>query len=125
MLHKMENNINQSINDMKRFNNNMNMNNNDGFQRNYNLDFTPKKNIYFKSIEGKIKLMNFDYGTTLNEIFIAYIKRIKNSENINNNIDELYFTYNGKICSFRDDTKIEKYFQNCINPMILVYDRKK
>ena len=119
ILHKMENNMKNSLNDMKRFN----MNNYDGSQQNYNLDFTPKKNVYFKSLEGNIQLINSDYGTTLNEIFIKYIKRITKSENINN--DDFYFIFNGKICSFWDNTKIEEFFKNCLNPTIIVHNRKK
>jgi len=119
--------INQNINDMRRYNTKMinnNNNNNDGqFQPNHNFDLTPKKTIIFKSEDGDTKLFNFNYGTTLNEIFIAYIERINKSQKINDK--DFFFHFNGIKLPFWDNTKIEKYFSDCLNPTILVLEKNK
>jgi len=122
----MKNNINQNFYDMSRFNNNMlmNMNNIGGFQINQNQNKMPeKKCIIFKSMEGDTKILNFDLGTTINEILMEYIKKINNSKNINNDY-EFSFLFNGNQLHIGDNTKIEQYFRDCYSPYILVMKRK-
>ena len=122
-IHVRQNNINQNINDMRRCNTNMTMNNNGQIQSNYNFDLTPKITIIFRSEDGETKLFNFNFGTTLNETFIAYIQRINKPQKINDK--DFSFLYNGIRLPFWDKTKIEKYFSDSINPTILVFENDK
>jgi hypothetical protein len=117
IFHERQNNINKNIKDMRRYN--INMINNG----NYNFDLMPKKTIIFRSEEGDTKLFNFNFGTTLNETFIAYIQRVNKPQKINDK--DFSFLFNGIKLPFWDNTKIEKYFSDCINPTILVFENDK
>jgi chromosome segregation ATPase len=108
-FHIKQNNINQNLNKMRRCNTNFNL--------------KPKITILFKSEEGDKRIFNFNFGTTLNETFIAYIQRINKTQKINDK--DFSFLFNGIKLSFWDNTKIENYFSDCINPTILVFENDK
>ena len=109
IFHKRQNNINQNFNKMRRCNT--------------NFDLTPKITIIFRSEEGDKRIFNFNFGTTLNEIFIAYVQRVNKLQKINDK--DFSFLFNGIKLPFWDNTKIEKYFSDCINPTILVIENNK
>ena len=106
---------------------NYNMNNNNrqniGIQHKYNdnqshIDIK-KKNIIFKTLNGEMKSIICENGTTISNMIKKYLMEIGNTGLIN--AENINFTFNAKKISINDNTKIEEYFQNIQSPIIQVY----
>ena len=104
------------IQNMGLFNNNFNM----ILNKNKNNVNSGKINIIFVYPSGK-KLLVFNYGTTVNDIFVKFLKEIGKSEYINTNYTR--FIYNSSQLEFGDETKIEEKFRDHLpNPVLTVID---
>ena len=64
--------------------------------------------IVFEDIHLHRILINFDYGTTVQEMLMKYLQRIEKPELFNT--DKIEFHYNSKKFNWFDNTKIEQKF---------------
>ena len=89
-----------------------------GMESKVNINNKPKQNVIFQSNLGGTKGMHFDYGTTIGDALKKYLIDINKPEFIRNK--KIYFLYNGRKINLDDETKIEKFFEGCTYPQVLV-----
>ena len=130
-------NLNQQIQNIRIQLNNIEMKQNMKIQNNQNNNFLPfqmdnnmisfpmannnmmiqkKMEITFKQDNGKVKIMLFDYGKTVQDILREYL-----SENGLQPSNRLAFVYNASRLNYSDYTPIEKKFESP-KPVIMVLD---
>ena len=69
--------------------------------------------------------MAFDFGTTKDQALKKYLGRVGKSELLNdveNTSTKIYFLFNAQQLKFGDNRTIENFFQNNLNPKIIVND---
>ena len=101
-----------------------NINNNNYIENNINDNkfFGSKKSIMFKSIKGDVKVLTFDYGTTISEMLKKYLEEIGKPHFFNS--DEIRFICSSVKLNFNDKTKIEDKFVGKELVTIIVHDSK-
>ena len=85
-----------------------------------------KVNLVFKTTGGLKTNLIINYGTTVSEALLIYLKRVGKPELFDPN-SGIFFLYNAKRINLNDNTKIEDFirnFGNQINPIIIVNDVK-
>ena len=99
--------------------NTTNIENEDEDEENNNIN---KYNIIFVSTQGVTYNIYYNYGTTIDEVLKAYLNEAETPELIDDRTNRIAFLYNATRLRFGDETTIETFFQNSINPRILVND---
>ena len=95
-----------------------NMNNN---MNNNNVPQAPgKMNVVFKTTSGTIKNIQADFGTTIGQLIILYLKRM-DRENLIGNEKDICFLYDAAKLKYDDNRKIEQVFK-FVNPCVMVND---
>ena len=127
------NNINQFnlINDINNINinNNINLINNINFMNNMNnaedevyddVDKPgPKMNVIFTTGYGNRCILIINYGTTIDQMLVKYLKKINKYE-LYGAKNKIAFIYNVKNLQFGDNTPIEIYFKQRKTPKVQV-----
>ena len=123
-------NNNNNMMQMNNMNNNMpnynmmqmnNMNNNNNMM---GINSNKRFEVCFVTPIGKRIILFFNYGTTIKQILLKYVKIIGLNVNVIGN--SVYFIYNGQKIRTNDTDKIkiEDYFEN-YRATIIVLDREK
>ena len=95
-----------------------NMNNN---MNNTTVPQSPgKMNVVFKTTAGTIKNIQADFGTTIGQLIILYLKRM-DRENLIGNEKDICFWYDAAKLKYDDNRKIEQVFK-FVNPSVMVND---
>ena len=81
-----------------------------------------KYNIIFVSTQGVSYNIYYNYGTTIDEVLKAYLNEAETPELIDDRTNRIDFLYNARRLRFGDETTIETFFLNFINPRIIVND---
>ena len=84
-----------------------------------------KINVIFKTTQGVSHAMAFDFGTTIDQALRKYLGRVGKSElldDLENTSNKICFLFNAQQLKFGDNRKIENFFQNNLNPKIIVND---
>ena len=84
-----------------------------------------KINVIFNTTQGVSHAMAFDFGTTIDQALKKYLDRVGKSELLNdlaNTSAKICFLFNAQQLKFGDNRKIENFFQNNLNPKIIVND---
>ena len=97
--------------------NNTNTENEDEENNNIN-----KYNIIFVSTQGVSYNIYYNYGTTIDEVLKAYLNEAETPELIDDRTNRITYLYNATRLRFGDQTTIETFFRNSINPRIIVND---
>ena len=84
----------------------------------------PKVNVVFKTTQGLVTNMVFDYGTTVDQALAQYLKRVGKPELIGNLGNEICFLFNANHLKFGNQTKVEVFFKGFFNPKVVVNDTK-
>ena len=82
----------------------------------------PKMNIVFNTTQGTTHNMVFPYGTTISEALKKYLQRVGRPDLFNNQDNKICFLVNATKLKFDDNTPIEQFFKNSINPKVVVND---
>ena len=80
----------------------------------------PRMNIIFKTSQGKMVSISFYYGTTVNQVLVEFLKKVGRTDLIGNKSNKVEFILNGKYINFNEQRKIEDFFQNVQNPILIV-----
>ncbi len=121
---EINNNINMKMNQMNNIPmqinhmNQMILNQNNNFLGNINNN--PQIRIKFKTTLGKTIPMNFDYGITVKDMLLMFLKRIEKEELFYSG--KIAFLYNATKLNWYDCTPIEKKFDSTRTNSILVND---
>ena len=81
-----------------------------------------KYNIIFVSTQGVSYNIYYNYGTTIDEALKAYLNEAETPELIDDRTNRITYLYNATRLRFGDETTIETFFRNFINPRIIVND---
>ena len=81
-----------------------------------------KYNIIFVSTQGVSYNIYYNYGTTIDEVLKAYLNEAETPELIDDRTNRIDYLYNARRLRFGDETTIETFFLNFINPRIIVND---
>ena len=81
-----------------------------------------KYNIIFVSTQGVSYNIYYNYGTTIDEVLKAYLNEAETPELIDDRTNRIDYLYNATRLRFGDQTTIETFFRNSINPRIIVND---
>ena len=75
-------------------------------------------NIIFKEVTFSRKtILILDYGTTIDQMLIEYLKKI-NKQELKGKTDKIYFSINLRRIEFGDQTPIEQFFDFNSQPNI-------
>ena len=80
----------------------------------------PKINVLFTTTIGTKRNVILTYGTTIDQALRKYLDQVGKSDLVNS--DQISFLYNAAQLKFGDNTKIENFFKNMINPKVVVND---
>ena len=82
----------------------------------------PKITVSFKNGEGLITNLIVDYGISIKNLFILYLRKINKQDliGVNNISNIISFFYDGKKIRLGDETPVNIYFKGCYNPIIYV-----
>ena len=81
----------------------------------------PKINLIFSTTVGATRNMKFNHGRSISYVIKQYLESVGKPELFGQN-DKINFLYNANKLNVLDTTKIEKKFNNIINPKIVVND---
>ena len=81
-----------------------------------------KYNIIFVSTQGVSYNIYYNYGTTIDEVLKAYLNEAETPELIDDRTNRIDYLFNATRLRFGDETTIETFFRNFINPRIIVND---
>ena len=81
-----------------------------------------KYNIIFVSTQGVSYNIYYNYGTTIDEVLKAYLNEAETPELIDDRTNRIDYLFNARRLRFGDETTIETFFRNFINPRIIVND---
>ena len=81
----------------------------------------PKLNIVFNTTQGTLHNLVLPYGTTISQAIEKYLNRVGRPD-LFGKPDQLCFLVNAQKLQFNDQTPIEQYFKNNLNPKIVVND---
>ena len=81
-----------------------------------------KFNIIFVSTQGVSYNIYYNYGTTIDEVLKAYLNEAETPELIDDRTNRIDYLFNATRLRFGDETTIETFFRNFINPRIIVND---
>ena len=81
-----------------------------------------KYNIIFVSTQGVSYNIYYNYGTTIDEALKAYLNEAETPELIDDRTNRIDYLFNARRLRFGDETTIETFFRNFINPRIIVND---
>ena len=99
----------------------------DGFNLNLNMNQNmnqpDKANVVFKTTGGLKMNLFVDFGTTVSQTLLLFLKRVGKPELFNPN-SGIFFLCNAKKLNIFDNTKIENMLGGQINPVIMVNDVK-
>ena len=84
----------------------------------------PKVNVVFKTTQGSVTNMVFDYVTPVDRALAQYLKRVGKPELIGNLGNEICFLFNANHLKFGNQTKVEVFFKGVFNPKVVVNDTK-
>ena len=104
---------------------NLNMLQNMNMQQNMNQQSfsNDKVNVVFKTTQGLKINMFVDFGTSISDTILLFLKRVGKPELFHPD-SGIYFICNAKKVNIYDQTKIENTFGHQINPVIIVNDVK-
>ena len=78
-----------------------------------------KINIVFKTT-AKVKTnIVADHGQTMSEVLLLYLKK-EGKEKLFKRCSGIFFLFNAQIIDIYDETKVEEFFKNESNPLIIV-----
>ena len=104
---------------------NLNMLHNMNMQQNMNQQSfsNDKANVVFKTTQGLKINMFVDFGTSISDTILLFLKRVGKPELFHPD-SGIYFICNAKKVNIYDQTKIENTFGQQINPVIIFNDVK-
>ena len=82
----------------------------------------PKISVIFKRTRGNTNVITVNYGTTINDTLEKYLKRVGRPDLIGTQDNKICFLWNATKMKFGDNTPVEKFFKNALNPKIVVND---
>ena len=82
-----------------------------------------KINIIFKTTDKVETNIVADYGKTISDILLLYLKKI-GKENLFKRTSGVFFLYNTQMININDETKVEDFFKNNNYPRIIVNEMK-
>ena len=82
----------------------------------------PKKNIIFKTTQGKITNLEVDLDLTIDELLKKYLKHVGREELIGDKKRRICFLYNATSLKFGDKTTVKAFFYASENPKIIIND---
>ena len=82
----------------------------------------PRVNVIFNTTQGTTHNIAAPYGTTVHQTLEKYLKRVGRPELIGTQDNKICFLWNATKMKFGDNTPVEQFFKNAINPKIVVND---
>ena len=82
----------------------------------------PRINIIFNTTQGTTHNIAVVHGTTVHQALEKYLKRVGKPELIGTQDSKICFLWNANKMKFGDNTPVEQFFKNAINPKIVVND---
>ena len=82
-----------------------------------------KINIVFKTTSKVKTNMVADYGQTMSDVILLYLKK-EGKENLFKRCSGIFFLYNAQMIDVFDETKVEEFFKDVSNPLIFVNEMK-
>ena len=87
--------------------------------QNQNSSQPNKINIVFKTT-AKVKTnIVADHGQTMSEVLLLYLKK-EGKEKLFKRCSGIFFLFNAQMIDIYDETKVEEFFKNESNPLIIV-----
>ena len=80
----------------------------------------PKINVLFTTTIGTKRNIVLSHGTTIDEALKKYLNAVGKPDLVNS--DKISFLFNAAKLQFGDNTKIENFFKNVMNPKVVVND---
>ena len=80
----------------------------------------PKINVLFTTTIGTKRNIVLTHGTSIDEALKKYLNAVGKPELANS--DKISFLFNASKLTFGDQTKIENFFKNVMNPKVVVND---
>ena len=84
------------------------------------MDPCPKMNIIFKNTNGSKYQISVNYGTTIDQLLNIYLKQMNEGNLYLYN--KICFLYNATQLKQGNNTPIENFFRNSINPVVIAND---
>ena len=78
-----------------------------------------KINIVFKTTAKEKKNIVADFGQTMSDVILLYLKK-EGKEKLFRRSSGMFFLYNAKMIDIYDETKVEEFFKDKKNPLIIV-----
>jgi hypothetical protein len=88
-----------------------------------NFPGTNKINITFKTTSKAKTNIVADYGQTMSDIILLYLKK-EGKENLFKRCSGIFFLFNAQMIDVFDETKVEDFFKNISSPLIIVNEMK-
>ena len=82
----------------------------------------PRINIIFNTTQGTTHNIAAPHGTTVEQALEKYLKRVGRPDLIGTQDNKICFLWNATKMKFGDNTPVEQFFKNAINPKIVVND---
>ena len=82
----------------------------------------PRLKVRFKTTQGVDNNITVEYGTTIDQLLKKYLTIQKREYLIEYESHNIVFLFNAKQIKLGDKTKVEQFFKNIINPMVVVND---
>ena len=82
-----------------------------------------KINIVFKTTSKVKTNMVADYGQTMSDVILLYLKK-EGKENLFKRCSGIFFLFNAQMIDIFDETKVEDFFKNKSNALIIVNEMK-
>ena len=80
----------------------------------------PKINVLFTTTIGTSRIIILTHGTTIDQALKKYLNQVGKPELVNS--DKISFLFNAAKLNFGDNTTVEKFFKNSVNPKVVVND---
>ena len=80
----------------------------------------PKINVLFTTTIGTSRNIVLSYGTTIDQALKKYLDQVGKLDLVNS--DKISFLFNAAKLNFGDNTTVEKFFKNSVNPKVVVND---
>ena len=94
-----------------------------GQSKDSNSPGSNKINITFKTTSKVKTNIVADYGQTMRDIILLYLKK-EGKENLFKRCSGIFFLYNAQMIDVFDETKVEEFFKDVSNPLIFVNEMK-
>ena len=80
----------------------------------------PKINVLFTTTIGTSRNIVLSYGTTIDQALKKYLDQVGKLDLVNS--DKISFLFNAAKLNFGDNTTVERFFKNSVNPKVVVND---